>query len=261
MDSQTLTALFSADRLDHLYGKGGVVDHLMAGEWVIMDRYYLSSLAYQTLNIDDDGRNWIWDLHEYCIMPDVTFFLDLPVKTCMQRISLNRGFHFELFENEEILDAVYLNYLHAIQQLRLDGENIQILDGSKKVISVAKNVRERVERLFLDDTRLLDKEEQALWKDWPVLSTIRKDIEKNLHLTFILVKKIAESEQAAHGGYQIEFASYEKIYHVQAYLADNRTKLRILATGQADPMLNALKAICEHRPISIKDLPLFTKEK
>ena len=81
------------------------------------------------------------DLHEHCITPDVTFFLDSPVETCMQRISRNRGFHFELFENAETLQAVYLNYLQSIQQLRQYGERIQILDGTKEIVTVSKNVR------------------------------------------------------------------------------------------------------------------------
>src|SRR5262245_48963099 len=43
----TMALLFAADRLDHLDSE--VIPSLRTGEWVISDRYDLSSLAYQSL--------------------------------------------------------------------------------------------------------------------------------------------------------------------------------------------------------------------
>ncbi|KAF0109184.1 MAG: dTMP kinase [Anaerolineaceae bacterium] len=261
MEQLTLAALFAADRLDHLYGKGGVIEHLNAGEWVIMDRYYLSSLAYQTLNVDDAICRWIWDLHESCITPDITLFLDVTVKTCMKRININRGQHFELFEKEDLLEMIRSQYLRAIHQLRQEGENIQILEGERPVVSVAKEVRERVKRLLLDEARLSAEEERTLWKEWPILSTIRKTVEEKANLTFLVVKKQIEGQQAIHGGYQLDFSGREKIYHIMAYLADNRTTMKIFATGHKDSTLDILKNICEPKSVSsIENLPLFPKE-
>jgi dTMP kinase len=130
MDAAALAALFAADRMDHLYhtdGDKGMVAHLQAGTDVITDRYYVSSFAYQGMNLD---WNWLWDMHAPCIRPDVTFFLDVPVDTCLRRIAQGRGEHFELFENQEALTRVRQSYLEAIERLRLVGDTIEIIDGS-----------------------------------------------------------------------------------------------------------------------------------
>ena len=57
VSAATLAALFAADRVDHLYHEGGILDHLQRGVDVISDRYYLSSFAYQGMSLDWD---WIW---------------------------------------------------------------------------------------------------------------------------------------------------------------------------------------------------------
>jgi dTMP kinase len=129
-DAATLAALFAADRLDHLYhtdGDRGMAIHLQAGTDVITDRYYVSSFAYQGMNLDWD---WLWDMHAPCIRPDVCFFLDVPVDVCLQRIASGRGDHFELFENQAALTGVRQSYLAAIERLRRDGDRIEIIDGS-----------------------------------------------------------------------------------------------------------------------------------
>jgi dTMP kinase len=130
MDAATLAALFAADRMDHLYhtdGDKGIVSHLQAGTAVITDRYYVSSFAYQGMNLDWD---WLWAMHKHCIRPDTTFFLDVPVDVCLQRIAAGRGAHFELFENEKALTKVRQSYLGAMERLRAAGDAIEIVDGN-----------------------------------------------------------------------------------------------------------------------------------
>jgi len=73
---RTLAALFVADRLEHLYRPQGVAAQLQAGAWVVMDRYYLSSLAYQSLSLTPNEVGWLYEMHAPCLRPDVTFFLD-----------------------------------------------------------------------------------------------------------------------------------------------------------------------------------------
>jgi dTMP kinase len=128
----TLAALFAADRLDHLYHRvppGGIVAHLERGIDVLTDRYYLSSLAYQGMNLD---WGWIWDLHAGCIRPDLTVFVDVPVAVCLARIrariASGRGGQFDLFENRQALSRARLSYLQAIDRLR-PHESIAVIDG------------------------------------------------------------------------------------------------------------------------------------
>ena len=45
--AETLARLFAADRGEHLYAAGGIIERCRRGELVICDRYTLSSLVYQ----------------------------------------------------------------------------------------------------------------------------------------------------------------------------------------------------------------------
>ena len=126
VSAATLAALFAADRVDHLYHRGGILDHLRQGIDVISDRYYLSSFAYQGMSLDWD---WIWDMHARCIRPEVTFFVDVPVEVCLARIACGRGGHFDLFENREALTRARESHLAAIERLRAAGDRIEVIDG------------------------------------------------------------------------------------------------------------------------------------
>ncbi len=128
VDAATLAALFAADRMDHLYrAGGGIADHLRQGAYVLTDRYHLSSLAYQGMDLDWD---WIWEMHARCIRPDLTLFVDVPVAVCLERIARGRGAHFDLFENRDTLTGVQQSYLASIERLRQVGERIEVIDGN-----------------------------------------------------------------------------------------------------------------------------------
>jgi dTMP kinase len=140
VDPATLAALFAADRMDHLYhreGAGGMLAHLERGTDVLTDRYYLSSFAYQGMNLD---WGWIWDMHVRCIRPDLTIFVDVPVEVCLQRIAAGRGGHFDLFENRKALTHARQSYLRAIDRLCQAGEAIVVLDGDAPPASVHETI-------------------------------------------------------------------------------------------------------------------------
>ena len=147
VDPAVLAALFAADRMDHLYhedGEGGIVARLARGSDVITDRYYLSSLAYQGMNQDWD---WLWHMHARCVRPDVTFFVDVPVEVCLQRIARARGGNFDLFENQEALTNAHRSYMTAIDRLCQLGETIEIIPGDAPPQEVHQAIWERVEAL------------------------------------------------------------------------------------------------------------------
>lgn len=90
---EELTA-FIEDRRDHLENR--VNPALAAGSTVILDRYFYSTLAYQgarggeLASIEDRVRDGV-------TLPDIVFWLDLPVSEAMQRIQVRdgEGNHFE----------------------------------------------------------------------------------------------------------------------------------------------------------------------
>lgn len=178
-DPTTLALLFATDRLDHLHHHpSGIVRWLSDGYHVVCDRYYLSSLAYQSLENNEsdeeadkhskndaekrrEKRRWIYKLNYRCIRPDLTIFLDVPARTCMDRITAGRGFHYELFENAEKLQAVADRYQEAIEDLRTS-ENIHVVKGDLPKETVRGFIKERVTPLLDTDWICSEKQNRLL---------------------------------------------------------------------------------------------------
>jgi len=143
-DPRALALLFAADRLDHLYGYDGIQAYLERGEHVVCDRYYLSSLAYQTL---DASFTWVHSINNRALRPDMTLFLEAPVVTCLERIGVRQGERKELFEQEEALERVRKSYYRAMRTLG-KRETIRIIDGCQSISRVAELVWDEVLMLF-----------------------------------------------------------------------------------------------------------------
>lgn len=126
IDEHTVALLFAADRMDHINSE--IVPRLDKGIVVIGDRYYLSSLAYQSLGSD---YNWIKKLNSKCLVPDLTVFLDVPPEICRRRVGRDRErWHLELYEDMGKLAQVRGYYRRAIEDLANQGEPIETVDGT-----------------------------------------------------------------------------------------------------------------------------------
>lgn len=87
----TEALLHTAARRDHL--ERTVWPALDAGRWVICDRFFDSTMAYQGYGLGL-GRDLIGDLQSTALgdfRPDLTLILDLPVETGLARASARRG--------------------------------------------------------------------------------------------------------------------------------------------------------------------------
>lgn len=139
-----LALLFAADRLDHL--DNAVLPSLERGIHVISDRYYLSSLAYQTLDSALDLA-WVRQVNARCRRPDLTVYLDVAPEECQRRM-VDQGRHLELYEEVSKLRRVRDNYMRVIQVLSEEGEDIRVVDGSLPVEDVAARVAQAVEPII-----------------------------------------------------------------------------------------------------------------
>lgn len=124
----SLAHLFTADRNEHIEGKGGIKERCRAGEQVICDRYLYSSIAYQSLNLKFEQ---VLELNRDFPHPELLFFIDTPVELCLERIG-DRGKR-ELFEKRELLEQIQENYYRLLDHFRREGLNIHILDGTKGI--------------------------------------------------------------------------------------------------------------------------------
>lgn len=130
---ECLQLLFAADRADHLAKE--VWPHLKEGVNVISDRYFLSSLAYGSVDCDMD---WLAGINSRFLAPDATIYLEVPPAICAQRI-IDNGKSIELFERVEILEIVRQNYQKAIKMLESQ-MRIAVIDGNQSREAVAEDV-------------------------------------------------------------------------------------------------------------------------
>lgn len=116
---------FAADRMDHIVSE--VEPALARGMTVVADRYYLSSLAYQALSCD---LTWLREINRFALRPDLTVFLSVPVEVGVARFS-SRATRERFEENRDDLARIAGMYETAIGALRKDGEDVQVIDGTR----------------------------------------------------------------------------------------------------------------------------------
>lgn len=130
LNQATLAALFLADRIEHiLHPNDGILDQLKSGNHVISDRYYFSSLAFQSEYVP---MQWIANANKICkdlLIADFTFYIQVDPHICFERIKEGRK-HLEIFEHPEKLQLTHEKYLEAFNQYG-DGENIITVDGNR----------------------------------------------------------------------------------------------------------------------------------
>jgi len=135
----SLQLLFAADRANHL--DNGIIPKLKNGVNVISDRYFLSSLAYGSLDISDN--KWLYNINDQFLLPDLTILIKVDAKTCAKRIKENR-LSVELFENVNKLQKVWQTY----ELLSKKYPNIAVIDGDKSEEEVFEQIRRKLEKIL-----------------------------------------------------------------------------------------------------------------
>lgn len=129
LDPRVIAALYAADRIDHLVnGEDGLAALVERGITVVTDRYYFSSYAYHSVDMDMDWVIGANSVSAGLLRPTVTVFLDVPAELAMERIRLGRD-HEELFEKEERLRQTREMYFKAFERLK-EEETVAVVDGS-----------------------------------------------------------------------------------------------------------------------------------
>lgn len=129
---RTLALAYAANRLDHC---DRIINPWLDGDshrYLICDRYYLSSLVYQSS--PEFPMHNVMALNELARKPDVIFFLDASERTCFERLKI-RNIPEELFEKD--FNETRQKYLAAIDFLRHERqENIVVIsaDGTPEQV-------------------------------------------------------------------------------------------------------------------------------
>jgi dTMP kinase len=141
LDPATAALTFTADRSDHL--ERVVRPALARGEWVVCDRYLLSTLAYQ--GAEGVDRGWILAASEAFEVPDLTVFLDVPKDDLAERLR-SRG-SADRYESSDLSERLRASYEESISLLRSAGHSIETIDGGADPDAVLKGVLGRLDAL------------------------------------------------------------------------------------------------------------------
>jgi dTMP kinase len=140
VDRATIALLFAADRIDHLQNE--IEPHLAAGRHVICDRYVLSSMAYQGVDVD---LKFVRAINVKAPPPDLTLFIKVSAEVAMQRIATSRPDR-DLFETLPFQRKVAAGYEACATAYR-EGPLV-ILDGEVSIDRVTIEVQRAVEELL-----------------------------------------------------------------------------------------------------------------
>jgi|SRR3990167_3468251 len=142
---ECLQLLFAADRYHHIERE--IIPALEDNRIVISDRYFFSTIAFGSLELD---RDWLISLNEKIIYPDITFLIRVAPEECLKRIGQSR-FRFELFEKRNKLKKVWRNYLW----LKKKFPNVYLIEGNRSKEKIASEVLEIVKQNIVNKKKII----------------------------------------------------------------------------------------------------------
>lgn len=134
VSQRTESLLFVADRNDHTER---IVRQVRDGAVVLCDRYFASTVAYQSAGLDGDSTDTEWLIainSEFIQRPDVTILLDIDPEAGLGRVG-SRGEEVSKFENLEFLKQVRANYLDLAERY-----GFEVVDASRDRDAVLSDV-------------------------------------------------------------------------------------------------------------------------
>jgi len=146
LDPEFFALLFATDRTHHM--KATVTPAIESGQWVVSDRCYLSSYAYQSIDYDLER---IRALNKHVRRADLILLLDVDADTAYDRIAPRTLFdsgRLEVFETPERMRKIRPNYLRIADTLVKEGERIVTLDAARSAEQVAADVRAAIAELL-----------------------------------------------------------------------------------------------------------------
>ena len=147
VDEKTNAYLFAADRCEHIFGKGGVKELCDSGKTVVSDRYFFSSLAYQSVSC---GLELPELLNSPFPLPEYLFFFDINPEISLGRVN-NRTGQKEIYENIESqkkIAALYEKVISMYESNPAKCEEMKIIriDATKTIEEISRIIKEEIEK-------------------------------------------------------------------------------------------------------------------
>jgi len=135
---EKLGLMFAADRLDHLQKR--IWPALKDKKTVLTDRYFFSSVAYQSTNV---SYEWVKGINRFAMLPDILVFIDVSIDKALERIKKFRN-DTELYETKDFLTEIDNNYRRIIKDFE-DRLKVVFLDGSLGMDEIYDDIEKKFE--------------------------------------------------------------------------------------------------------------------
>ena len=140
VDEKTASYLFAADRCEHIYGKNGVEELIKNGKTVVSDRYFFSSLAYQSVSC---GKDLPRLLNSPFPLPEYLFYFKIDPEVSLKRVDSRNG-QKEIYEKIDIQKKIAKLYDEVIEEYQEksqeSGMKIITIDASKSIDEVFTDI-------------------------------------------------------------------------------------------------------------------------
>ncbi len=141
VEAKSELLLFYAARVQLLHEV--ILPALARGDWVLADRFELSTFAYQGAGRELDMM-FIHQLSDYCLsgfQPDLLLFLDLPPDIGLQR-ALQRGKIDRIeMESKTFFERVYQGYHEQLKHFKY----VKMIDATQSVDEVQQAIQQVLE--------------------------------------------------------------------------------------------------------------------
>ena len=140
VDEKTNAYLFAADRCEHIFGKGGVQELCQAGKTVVSDRYFFSSMAYQSVSCGEELPRL---LNSPFPLPEYLFYFVINPEVSLGRVTA-RGEKKEIYETIEKQKKISAQYEKVISEYEKNagetGMKIIRIDAEKDIESISEEI-------------------------------------------------------------------------------------------------------------------------
>ena len=147
VDEKTNAYLFAADRCEHIFGKGGVKELCESGKTVVSDRYFFSSLAYQSVSC---GLELPELLNSPFPLPEYLFFFDINPEVSLARVNARHGSK-EIYENldaQKKIAALYEKIISSYENSTVKREEMKIvrINATKTIDEISALIWEEINK-------------------------------------------------------------------------------------------------------------------
>ena len=140
VDEKTNAYLFAADRCEHIFGKGGVKELCESGKIVVSDRYFFSSMAYQSVSCGDELPKL---LNSPFPLPEYLFYFVINPEISLGRVT-SRGEKKEIYETIEKQKKIAAQYEKVISEYEKNaaesGMKIIRIDAEKSIDEISEEI-------------------------------------------------------------------------------------------------------------------------